>query len=167
MARYAYDADRHALVAAWPSGVGDRAITVASIDATVAEGLAGRLADRLTHLSAALWHTYTHPASGAQDDLSPNTEGWCRLHDREAFAKVPAALRAPHLPENGGLPQSYIPVEEAAHRVGRALHEIGSPALTDASFRSHDRERARPYHPPCANPTYNCKCGYSAAISSR
>ncbi len=104
------------------------------------EDLAGRLADRLTHLSAALWRTYTHPASGAQDDLSPNTEGWRRVHDREAFAKVPVALRTPNLPESGGLLQSYVPVEEAAHRVGRILHEISSPAITDAAVADVEAE---------------------------
>jgi hypothetical protein len=41
------------------------------------------------------------------------------------------ALRQPHLPEGGTLIQSYIPVEEAAHRAGRALHAFGDAALTD------------------------------------
>jgi hypothetical protein len=132
VARYAYDVDRQAVVVTWPSGAGDTAITILGMG-TVAEDLARRLARGFTSLSAALWRTYTHPASGARDDLSPNTEGWRRMHDREAFTKVPGVLRAPNLPEHGGLLQSYIPVEEAAHSVGRVLHEIGPPVVLDAA----------------------------------
>jgi hypothetical protein len=130
--RYAYDAGQHVLVAAWPSGAGDRAITVASMDASTTEDLAGQLADGLTHLSAALWRVYTHPASSAQDDLSPNTKGWRRTQNREALTEVSTVLRAPNLPNGGGLLQALNPVEEAAHRVGRVLHEIASLAVTDA-----------------------------------
>jgi hypothetical protein len=131
MTRYAYDAERHTLVAAWPTGAGDRAITVTSMHATVIEDVAGRLADRLTQLSRALWRTYTHPASNADDDLPPNTEGERRQENRDALAEVPVALRAPNLPQNGMLLLSHNPVGETAHRVGRALHEISLPAVTD------------------------------------
>jgi hypothetical protein len=48
-----------------------------------------------------------------------------------AFAKVLPALSKPNLPQNGTVLISYIPVEESAHRVGRALHGISSADLTD------------------------------------
>jgi hypothetical protein len=83
----------------------------------------------MTELSQALWRCYTHPASAAPS-LDVNTAGWRREGDREAFAEVLPALAKPNLPDNGTLLVSYILVEESAHRVGRALHEIGSAALT-------------------------------------
>jgi hypothetical protein len=66
----------------------------------------------------------------AAPSLAVNTVGWRREGDREAFAKVLPALSKPNLPANGTMLVSYIPVEESAHRVGRALHGIGSAALT-------------------------------------
>jgi hypothetical protein len=131
MTRYAYDAERHTLVATWATGIGDRAITVADIHAEVIEEAAGDLASRLTHSSEVLWRTYTHPASAADDDMSPNTEGSRRTRTREAITKLVVTLREPNLPQDGMLLQSYISVEEAGHGVGRSLHQIGSTALTD------------------------------------
>ncbi|MGA8456434.1 MAG: hypothetical protein WB800_13620, partial [Streptosporangiaceae bacterium] len=86
------------------------------------------MAEQLSELSQALWHCYTHPASAAPS-LAVNTDGWRREGDREAFAKVLQALAKPNLPHNGTVLVSYTPVEENAHRVGRALHEIGNAAL--------------------------------------
>ena len=93
------------------------------------QSAAQRLGELLTELSQALWRCYTHPASAAPS-LEVNTAGWRREGDREAFAKVLPALAKPNLPDNGTMLVSYILVEESAHRVGRALHEIGSSALT-------------------------------------
>jgi hypothetical protein len=62
--------------------------------------------------------------------LDVNTAGWRREGNREAFTKVIPALATPNLPHNGTMLVSYIPVEETAHRVGRALHELGNAALT-------------------------------------
>jgi hypothetical protein len=81
-------------------------------------------------LSRAVWRAYTHPASSA-DSLEVNTEGWRREGDRAAFPAVLPALSRPHLAEGRTLVQSYIPVEETAHRVGRALHAIGDAALSE------------------------------------
>ncbi|AGM07099.1 hypothetical protein AORI_4515 [Amycolatopsis keratiniphila] len=89
-----------------------------------------RLADTLTGLSRQLWRTYTHPASAA-DSLEENTEGWYRQGERNAFDSVIQALTKPNLPQDGYMIQSYIRVEEAAHRVGRALHTLGDKTLTE------------------------------------
>jgi hypothetical protein len=67
-----------------------------------------------------LWRTYTHPASAAHS-LEPNSEGWRRQTERNAFADVVKALKSPNLPKDGYIEQSYILVEEAAHDVSRAL----------------------------------------------
>jgi hypothetical protein len=130
--RYAYDPDRCALLCTWPTGAGDQSRTLVTLKVAVSEDLALQVAGGLTHLSATLWRTYTHPASAANDDLSANTKGWRRDQDREAFAQVAGAVQAPNLPQNGMLVQSYTPTEEAAHRVGRLLHQAGSTSLTDA-----------------------------------
>ncbi|WP_131770857.1 hypothetical protein, partial [Candidatus Protofrankia californiensis] len=130
MSRYAYDPGRRALVVSWATGTGDLAATVAALPAATAEGDALRLAEQLTFLAAAAWRTYTHPAS-ATPSLRVGSEGWRRDSDRKAFADVRAAIRHPHLPRNGTVLQSYVVVDEAAHRVGRALHPIGSQDLTE------------------------------------
>lgn len=89
------------------------------------------VADALTALSDSLWRCYTHPAS-ASDSLEANTEGWRRQQSREAFAEVIPAIRKPHLPdEDGSLLVNYEPVEECAHRVGRALHAASDADLVE------------------------------------
>jgi hypothetical protein len=105
---------------------------VADINTEVSAEAVGRLASRLTHLSKVLWRTYTHPPSAAHDDLSPDTEGLRRTHAGEAIETLLVTLREPNLPQEGGLLRSYVAVEEAGHRVGRLLHQIGFAALTDA-----------------------------------
>jgi hypothetical protein len=127
--RYAFDGERGLLLASWSTGSGDAASVVAEIPSASDQGAALRLGELLTELSQALWRCYTHPASAAPS-LDVNTAGWRSEGDREAFAKVLPALVKPNLPDNGTMLVSYIPVEESAHRVGRALHEIGSTALT-------------------------------------
>jgi hypothetical protein len=127
--RYAVDETRNVLIASWSSGSGDVATTVADLSAPGTADDRRHLADTLTFLSESAWRCYTHPASAA-DSLEPNSEGWRRQGNREAFANVAPALAAPHLPENGSLLESYIVVEEAAHRVGRALHDLRDADLT-------------------------------------
>ncbi|MFI1994964.1 hypothetical protein [Actinoplanes sp. NPDC020271] len=86
----------------------------------------------MSALSESLWRCYTHPASAAASTES-NTEGWRRQQTREGFATVTEAIRSPHLVDEAGyLTVEYDPVQETAHRVGRALHAIGDQALTDA-----------------------------------
>jgi hypothetical protein len=127
--RYAVDEERHLLLASWNTGSGDAARVVAELPLATTQGAALQLAGELSALSQALWRCYTHPASAAPS-LEPNTTGWRREGDREAFTEVLRALAKPNLPQNGDLLVSYIPVEESAHRVGRVLHDIGSTDLT-------------------------------------
>jgi hypothetical protein len=112
------------------NGTGDVAGTVAELDAAVSGDQIRRRAHELTDLSAVVWRTYTHPASAA-GSLETNTEGWRRAGDREAFTLMPDALIHPNLPQGSSITVSYIPTEEAAHRVGRVLHTIGDAKLTE------------------------------------
>ncbi len=130
MSRYAFDSGRRALVVSWATGAGDVAVTVAMLPVATSESDALRLAEQLTFLAAAAWRTYTHPAS-ATLDLTAGSEGWRRHGDRAAFVNVLTAIRHPHLPRDGAVLQSYVMVDEAAHRAGRALHAIGDSELTD------------------------------------
>ncbi|MDX2970035.1 hypothetical protein [Kribbella solani] len=130
MTDYAYDTSRHALVTSWNIGVGRLANTLAALPTDVPAEGALRLASALSGLSRHLWRCYTDPASSA-DSMEPNTEGWRRQGNRDAFSGVLDALRNPNLPHDGHLEQSYIRVEEAAHRVGRALHSIASADLIE------------------------------------
>lgn len=139
MTRYAIDPERAALLAVWPGGTGDLAATVATMPKAADDEQALAVARTMTHLADVAWRTYTHPASAA-DSLEVNTEGWRRGLERDAFAGVLDAVRAPHLPEHGTLMQSYAAVTECAHRVGRALHAVGDAALTDAAAREIERE---------------------------
>ena len=132
MTRYAIDEQRGALVAAWATGDGDTAATVTELPFATPADQRYAVARTLTDLSAALWHAYTHPASAAGDDMEDNGEGWRRQGERDAFAGVPRALVEPNLPENGMILQSSVVVEEAAHRLGRALHAAGDAELTAA-----------------------------------
>ncbi|OXM42795.1 hypothetical protein CFP75_41370 [Amycolatopsis alba DSM 44262] len=106
------------------------ASNVSDLPATAAHEDLLRLADTLTGLSRQLWRTYTHPASAA-DSLEENTERWHRQGERDAFASVIQALTKPNLPQDGYMIQSYNRVEEAAHRVGRALHTLDDKTLTE------------------------------------
>jgi hypothetical protein len=143
MSRYAYDAARHALLASWGTGHGDLAATVAEFSPTVKDTDAIHLAFALTELSTALWNAYTHPASAAGDPTEANTEAWRRSETREAFAEVHGIIQDPNLPyEDGTMTVCYDPVEESAHRVGRAVHRISQPALLDAVLAEARQEVA-------------------------
>jgi hypothetical protein len=139
LTRYAIDTNRRTLVAVWGTGCGDVAATVADLPDDLQFEQALHLADSLTLLSEVLWRAYTQPATAA-DDLEENSEGWRRDQERQAFAAVRAALAAPNLPADGMLIQSYVRVEEAAHRAGRALHAIGDDGFTAAVTADVDAE---------------------------
>lgn len=128
--RYAVDEERGLPLAFWSVGSGDAASVVAELPLAGDPAAALRLPGELSALSSALWRCYTHPASAAPS-LEVNTSGWRREGNREAFATVLPALVEPNLPRNGTILISYVPVEESAHRVGRALHEIGNSGLTE------------------------------------
>jgi hypothetical protein len=128
--RYAFDADRSALVAIWATGRGDLAATVAALP-PMSPDQATSLASNLTTLSRFQWRTYTHPASAAGDPDIPNSEAWRRAEERRNFKEVEAGIRTPNLPTDHGLIVSYSGVVESAHRVGRTLHGIGDPDLRD------------------------------------
>ncbi|WP_433722631.1 hypothetical protein ACQP0C_22090 [Nocardia sp. CA-129566] len=130
MTRYAFDADRNALVAIWATGRGDLATTVAQLP-PINPDQATSLASNLTTLSRFQWRTYTHPASAAGDPDVPNSEAWRRAEERRNFKEVEAGIRTPNLPTEHGLIVSYSGVVESAHRVGRTLHGIDDSALRD------------------------------------
>jgi hypothetical protein len=71
-----------------------------------------------------------------------NTEGWRRQGSRDAFASVVSAMRQPHLPQDGSIIQEYDPVQEHAHRLGRALHVTGNEQLTDRVVTDIEAELA-------------------------
>jgi len=117
---YSHAPERRALVATWTTGLGHVTADVAEVEGS--EGAAAALADALTGLSRVLWRTYTHPAAAAGDPEEPNTEAWRRAAERSAFDRVGEAMRAPARADaNGMLLESFVLVEEGAHRVGRAL----------------------------------------------
>ncbi|HEV2636709.1 MAG TPA: hypothetical protein VGX23_16275 [Actinocrinis sp.] len=133
MTRYSYDATDRALIASWATGRGDLAHTVARFppDSTGNEAL--DIAAALAALSTALWRSYTHPAVAAGDPEAVDTEAWRRAESRAAFAMVPDWVARPNLPAaDGSLLMAYDRVEENAHLVGRALHAVGDPELTES-----------------------------------
>jgi hypothetical protein len=128
--RYAIDEERGLLLASWSTGTGDTAAVVAELPPRADKAAGLRLAAALSELSDVLWRCYTHPAS-ATLTTEPNTEGWRRDLTRKAFTDVLPALAKPSLPDgDGSILMSYDPVEEGAHRTGRALHAIGGAGLT-------------------------------------
>ncbi|MEU3642905.1 hypothetical protein AB0E59_05920 [Lentzea sp. NPDC034063] len=142
MTKYALDEERQALLATWETGDGYLARTVAVLPSSVDQQGALRLAASLTTMSRMAWWTYTHPATSAES-IEPNSEGWRRQGEREAFAEVLDHVRKPYLPDGQGyLVQSYVRVEEAAHRVGRAVHAIGDQELTDLVLADVQQELA-------------------------
>ncbi|BFV56278.1 hypothetical protein KCMC57_up13820 [Kitasatospora sp. CMC57] len=131
MTRYCVDPDRHELIAAWGTGEGDLATRIATLPAGTDTSVLLSLARALAQLSEAAWRTYTHPASAA-GSLEPNSEGWRREREREAFDEVVDAITKPHLPSGGMMMVSYSRLVESANRIGRALHDIDDPDLTQA-----------------------------------
>ncbi|MGW4807465.1 hypothetical protein [Kitasatospora sp. NPDC004272] len=141
MTRYSVDPDQHQLIASWGTGEGDLSTRVAALPNGADPSALLALARSLTQLSDAAWRTYTHPASAA-GSLEPDSEGWRREKEREAFDQVPGAIAEPHLPHGGTLAVSYSPLTESAHRIGRALHHLADEALTAAVLAEAARELA-------------------------
>ncbi|NJC83123.1 hypothetical protein HC030_11210 [Planosporangium mesophilum] len=120
------------MAASWSTGYGDVSTTVAALPVASTSQQRLVLAAALTALSGQLWRCYTHPAS-ASPTLEINSDGWRRQQQRDSFAAVVNSVRRPNLPdEHGTLTVSYDPVEECAHRVGRALHVMTDETLTAA-----------------------------------
>ncbi|MFC5180466.1 hypothetical protein [Actinomadura harenae] len=132
MTLYAYDEQGRSLLAVWGSGTGHRTAQIASVPETVEEASARSLAQAMSALSDAMWRTYTHPPEAAKS-LEENTEGWRRAQTQALLPKVPDILRDPNLLLDRVV--SYNPVEESAHRVGRALHRAGDARLSEAVIR--------------------------------
>ena len=131
MTNYAVDENTGTLLRIWPTGQGQRAAVVGTLPDTAVMENRLRLAAALTSLSEALWHCYTHPGL-ATDDPEGNGEGWRREQSREAFSQLVGFVREPNLPsEDGAIIESYDPVEEWAHRVGRAVHAIDDAKLLE------------------------------------
>ncbi|MFD7732575.1 hypothetical protein ACFV6F_19570 [Kitasatospora phosalacinea] len=130
MTRYSVDLDQHQLIASWGTGEGDLSTRIAALPDGADTSTLLALARSLTQLSDSAWRTYTHPASAA-DTLEPDGEGRHREQERAAFGEVPGAITEPHLPHGGTMVVSYSRLAESAHRVGRALHDLGDPALTE------------------------------------
>lgn len=152
MTRYALNSQDRELVATWGTGAGDRAITIAELDAEVSEKHGLRLAHALTILSRALWRAYTEPASAAGDSEEANSEAWHRAETRKAFASVPDAVANPNLPdEHGYMTVCYDPVEESAHRLGRVLHAIADDALSEITRKEVATEIAAVENAECGD----------------
>jgi hypothetical protein len=135
---YAIDDGNSALVRTWATGHGHLAAVVATVPSSVPVVQRLDLAEQLTSLSDALWRCYTHPASVA---AAINTEGWRRQQTRDGFSTVTNAIRSPHVVDDAGyLTVEYDPVQEYAHRVGRALHAIGDQALSDTVVKDVEAE---------------------------
>jgi hypothetical protein len=130
--RYAVDEDNAMLVRTWSTGRGDWAAAVTALSAHVDVERHQSLAAELTGLSQQLWRCYTHPPK-TDPDTDVNTQDWRRQQTRDTFSTVIASVMSPNLEDDDGCLSVVIdPVEESAHRVGRALHEIGDDAVRDA-----------------------------------
>jgi hypothetical protein len=134
------DLRRRELIASWATGQGDVAESVGALPSGLSEADALAVVDALATLSDQLWHTYAHPASG-EDSVEPDSEGWHRAEERKAFDRVASAVRAPNLAQDG-LQGEYVAVEEAAHRLGRALHDAGDQGLTAQIVRQVEADLA-------------------------
>ncbi|WP_327042821.1 hypothetical protein OG400_12425 [Micromonospora ureilytica] len=126
---YAFDSVRRELTVVWAAARGFRSLLIGRLRPAMSDEQAGRLSAELTGLSQALWETYVRPASSFVDD----DERQRREEEREQLDAVASALRKPNLPDPSGLLiVSYSSVEEAAHRLGRVLHQAADEALTEA-----------------------------------
>lgn len=130
MTDYAFDTTRNVITRFWTTGDALASGDLAEVPDSVSGQDALSLADSLTRLARRLWSVYANPAS-AVETHEPNTDGWRRRGERDAFDEVLDALRDPNLPQNGLVLQSYIPSLELAHHVGRLLHRIDAPELAD------------------------------------
>jgi hypothetical protein len=127
--RYAIDHNRNVLVAQWSTGIGASATIVAGLPRAHSPWDAQRLAASLTNLSQACWRCYTHPASTAELH-GPNSVGWYRQRERDAFAAIVPALTSPAPSPDNPFAMVTTRVEDSAHRVGRSLRAYGISQLT-------------------------------------
>lgn len=130
MTTYAFDPDQNSVTRHWETGIGLQSGILCRLPDKTGVNLAYSLASALTRLSREMWNSYVTPVSAA-DFLDDIDDGESCGVERQAFTAVVDALRNPHLPSGGLLLQSYVQVEEAAHAVGRTLHAIDDPTLTD------------------------------------
>lgn len=131
MTRYLVDEQSTTLLRTWSTGCGDWAALVAPLPPAAGTARHQCLAAELTSLSNELWRCYTHPPQ--DPDAEVNTDDWRRQQTRHTFSTVIASVMNPELPDgNGSLLVSGDPVGEAAHRVGRALLEIGDESIRAA-----------------------------------
>lgn len=134
MTQYAVDADRNALVRITTAPNGTAARDVASIDHLASDSQAA-LAQGLTILSEVLWRTYTDPASAHAVELLESDSEMHHEGKRATSEVILGALSSPNLPDRGYMLRSFTAELEAAHQVGRVLHEIGDETLLN-SIRS-------------------------------
>ncbi len=153
MSRYAYDPGRRAVVVSWATGSGDLAATVATLSPATPDRDALRLVEQLTFLTAAVWRTYTHPASAAPD-LTAGSEGWRCDNDRQAFTGVLTAILTPELARITDAPASRTAVRPHF------------PATT-AAQRSADTARAPAPRPPHTPDTPHPTPGHVTAADYR
>ncbi|MFI6735888.1 hypothetical protein ACIBI9_23445 [Nonomuraea sp. NPDC050451] len=129
MTRYAIDHSRNVLIALWGTGMGDIATIVTELPRAHDRWDAQRLAASLTDLSRACWRCYTHPASTAERQ-GPNSVGWYRQCERDAFAAIVPALTNPGPAIGSPFAMSTTRVEDSAHRIGRSLRAFDISQLT-------------------------------------
>ncbi|MFD8749775.1 hypothetical protein ACFV0O_02120 [Kitasatospora sp. NPDC059577] len=137
MTRYSIDPDRHELIAAWGTGEGNLATRIAVLPADGAVSALLGLSSALTQLSDAAWRSYTHPAdaagtSDAAGTPDPDTDGPHREREDDPIGEVARAIAAPNPPRRGAVLVSSGHLLESAHRVGRTLHDLADPRLTEA-----------------------------------
>ena len=125
MTTYAYRVDTDEVLATWDTGAG----ACASLVTTVSDQESGMRLVALTSLSEASWDIYTRPPTSEGDPEEANTAAWRQQHARAALDRLTQVVSNPNLPGDAGLLVSYIPTEEAGHRVGRVLHAIGDPQV--------------------------------------
>jgi hypothetical protein len=110
---------------------------VATLDADYPATDLANLCQELTDLSAALWLTYTEPATTPATD----NERISREAELKSVGEVEHALRTPNVPDEAGLILvSYGRVTEASRRWGRVLLHLGNGDLIDAVVRDVSQE---------------------------
>ncbi|MER7767019.1 hypothetical protein [Kitasatospora sp. NPDC096140] len=131
MTRYSVDPDRRELIAAWGTGEGNLATRIAALPADVAVSASLGLSSALTQLSDAAWRAYTHPA-GAAGSRVPDTGGRVRDREPDPVREVARAIAAPDPAGRSAVLASSGRLLESARLVGRALHDLADPRLTEA-----------------------------------
>lgn len=109
----------------WWTGAGQTAQIVARCPA-VQVVLLRELAGELTRLSEECWEVYVEPVT-TPDPFSGEVDG---RRDLDGLWSLVANPELPHA--DGYVVSSYIPVVEAANRVGRLLHRISDAELVAA-----------------------------------